>query len=318
MPKVSVIIPVYGVEKYIERCARSLFEQTLDGIEYIFVDDCSPDKSMEILMRIIEEYRHRLAKKRNVVRIESMSMNSGQAAVRRRGIQLCTGDYVIHCDSDDWVDIDMYRQLYDEAKRINADVVMCGYKTTDGNHVFNESFHKYTYKHELVSNLLTLRESVSMWDKMFKRNLYDDTIIYPTYAMGEDMVLTIQLVLKSEKVGVVENPLYNYVYNPTSITNTQTEDSRYKHWIESAKNAALVESIFKDRGLECEYKKELLYLKFLQKMLAGKLMLNRKYSKEWLTIFSEINWEAVCVPIIPYKEKMKFLGKLLMAKLLSV
>ena len=61
MPKVSVIIPVYGVEKYIERCARSLFEQTLNDIEYIFVDDCSPDKSIEILERIIEEYRPRFA-----------------------------------------------------------------------------------------------------------------------------------------------------------------------------------------------------------------------------------------------------------------
>lgn len=62
MPKVSVIIPVYGVEKYIERCAKSLFEQTLDDIEYIFVDDCSPDKSIAILENIIKEYQPRLNK----------------------------------------------------------------------------------------------------------------------------------------------------------------------------------------------------------------------------------------------------------------
>ena len=86
MPKVSIIIPVYGVEKYIERCARSLFEQTLDCIEYIFVDDCSPDKSIEILERIIEEYRPRFAGERKVVQIERMLTNSGQAAVRKHPI----------------------------------------------------------------------------------------------------------------------------------------------------------------------------------------------------------------------------------------
>ena len=75
MPKVSVIIPVYGVEKYIERCARSLFEQTLNDIEYIFVDDCSPDKSIEILERIIEEYRPRFAGEKKVVAIGEIGLD---------------------------------------------------------------------------------------------------------------------------------------------------------------------------------------------------------------------------------------------------
>ena len=83
MPKVSVLVPVYGVEKYIERCARSLFEQTLDDIEFIFVDDCTPDRSIEILESVIEKYRLRFAEKKYDVRIERMPTNSGQAAVRR-------------------------------------------------------------------------------------------------------------------------------------------------------------------------------------------------------------------------------------------
>ena len=87
MPKVSVCIPVYGVENYIERCARSLFEQTLDDIEFIFVDDCSPDRSIEILKHVIDEYRHSFEKRNYTVRIEQMPTNSGLAAVRRHGIQ---------------------------------------------------------------------------------------------------------------------------------------------------------------------------------------------------------------------------------------
>ena len=128
MPKVSVIIPVYGVEKYIGRCARSLFEQTLDNIEYIFVDDCTPDKSMEVLQAEIEKYRLRFAEEKKVVRTTRMPSNSSQAAVRRHGSQLATGDYIIHCDSDDWVDTDLYEKMYNEAINSGADVVFCPFK----------------------------------------------------------------------------------------------------------------------------------------------------------------------------------------------
>ena len=80
-PKVSIIVPIYRVEEYIERCAESLFAQTFDDIEYIFVDDCSPDKSVEILQRTLEKYPHR----KRLTRIERLSSNSGQAAVRHKG-----------------------------------------------------------------------------------------------------------------------------------------------------------------------------------------------------------------------------------------
>ncbi len=80
-PKVSIIVPIYRVEEYIERCAESLFAQTFDDIEYIFVDDCSPDKSVEILQRTLEKYPHR----KRLTRIERLSSNSGQAAVDDKG-----------------------------------------------------------------------------------------------------------------------------------------------------------------------------------------------------------------------------------------
>lgn len=80
-PKVSIIVPIYRVEEYIERCAESLFAQTFDDIEYIFVDDCSPDKSVEILQRTLEKYPHR----KRLTRIERLSPNSGQAAVDDKG-----------------------------------------------------------------------------------------------------------------------------------------------------------------------------------------------------------------------------------------
>ena len=112
MPKVSVVIPIYGVEKYIERCAVSLFEQTLHDIEFVFVDDCTPDHSIEILKQVIEKYRPCFEEKNYAVRIERMSSNSGLPTVRRHGVSWCSGEYVTHCDSDDWVAPNMYELLY--------------------------------------------------------------------------------------------------------------------------------------------------------------------------------------------------------------
>lgn len=314
MSKVSVIIPVYGVEKYIERCVRSLFEQTLDGIEYLFIDDCTPDRSIDILKQVLEEYPHRKCQ----VVIHRMEQNSGQAKVREWGMRNATGEYVIHCDSDDWVAMDMYRLMYDEAKRIDADIVMCGYKVTDGQTVFSEYYHQQIDKTKLISSLLTLHEAWSVWNKMCKRTLYDNDIVYPSLAMGEDMVLTTQLVLKAQRIGIIDKALYNYFYNPNSITKIRSESSRYKHWKDSVENAKTVISIFQTKGLEDKYANELGYLKFLQKNLAGDLARKKKYSKEWLEMFRDINRKAFFNPYISNSRKLNFLVKLLFAEILSV
>ena len=107
-PFLSVIIPVYNVEDYIEKCARSLFEQTLDNIEYIFVDDCSMDKSIEILQQIVKDYPSR----EGLVKIVQTPKNSGQYFVRKFGMQFVSGKYLIHCDSDDWIDSTMYEEMF--------------------------------------------------------------------------------------------------------------------------------------------------------------------------------------------------------------
>ena len=108
MPAVSVIVPVYNVEPYIARCVRSLFGQTLQDMEFIFVDDCTPDKSMEIMWQILkDEFPERLSQ----VKFYRMPQNSGVAKVRMKGIFMASGDYVIHCDSDDMVDPDAYRTI---------------------------------------------------------------------------------------------------------------------------------------------------------------------------------------------------------------
>ena len=126
--KVSVLVPVYGVEKYIERCARSLFEQTMkDGIEFIFTDDCTRDRSIEILEKVVEEYPER----KSQVKIIHHEKNQGLVSARVTGLKEAVGEYVIHCDSDDWVEREMYEIMYRQAKDTDSDIVVCDFLEGD-------------------------------------------------------------------------------------------------------------------------------------------------------------------------------------------
>ena len=120
-PKVSVIITIYNREKYIEDCARTLFEQTLNDVELLFVDDASTDDSVMVLRKLLENY----PKRKELTRIICLEKNGGRAVARQTGIDHLTGDYVIHVDSDDWVDFDMLEKLYEKAKKNHADIVGC-------------------------------------------------------------------------------------------------------------------------------------------------------------------------------------------------
>lgn len=113
-PLLSVIIPVYKVERYIERCANSLFGQSMsENIEFIFVDDYSPDNSIPIVHKVLRQYPKRLFQ----VRFLRNESNRGLAYSRQRGIEAAKGEYIAHCDSDDWVETQMYQALIDKAKK---------------------------------------------------------------------------------------------------------------------------------------------------------------------------------------------------------
>lgn len=117
--KVSVLIPVYNAEAYIESCVRSLFEQSLEDIEYIFVNDCTSDKSLDILNEIMDEYPAR----KEQVKVISHSCNKGVASTRNTGLLYAQGEYIGWVDSDDWVEKNMFEILYLMAKQADADIV---------------------------------------------------------------------------------------------------------------------------------------------------------------------------------------------------
>ena len=134
-PNVSVIVPVYGVEHYIERCARSLFSQTFRSVEFIFVNDCTKDGSMNVLSEVMKEYPE------VDVKVIDLERNMGLPQARRAGVGQATGDYILHVDSDDWIEPNMVERLYERAEETGADMVCCDWSEEHEDH--DEVFSHY-------------------------------------------------------------------------------------------------------------------------------------------------------------------------------
>ena len=219
--KVSVIIPVYKVAAFIGRCAASLLGQTLDSVEYIFVDDCSPDDSIDVLRRVMDDYPQRA----NAVRILRHDVNRELPAERNTGLAVAEGDYVFHCDSDDWVETDMLEQMYDAAVASDADVVWSDFFMT-----FSESERymptpAYPTPREALHGLLSGRMKYNVWNKLVRRSLYtDNEIAFPSgHGLGEDMTM-IRLMACATRVASVHKAFYHYVKtNANAFTQQPTE-----------------------------------------------------------------------------------------------
>ncbi|WP_278683089.1 glycosyltransferase family 2 protein [Paraclostridium bifermentans] len=218
MYKISVIIPVYKVELFIERCAKSLFEQTLDSIEYIFVDDCSPDNSIPILKNILTQYPQRIKD----TKIISHNTNRGLAAARKTGLSLATGEYIIHCDSDDWVEVNAYEILYKAAIDNNSDIIICDIFHATGKGKKCICTLPPVNNIELINAFLNGNVHASLCNKLVKREIYVANNIEPIENINylEDMSIMYKLVYYSNKITYINKPLYNYfIANYSSYTH---------------------------------------------------------------------------------------------------
>lgn len=266
MPKVSVIVPVYNVVSYIERCARSLFEQTLDDIEYIFIDDCTPDESVMVLQSVIEKFRLRFAEESKVVRIVRMPTNSGQAAVRRHGIQLATGDYVIHCDSDDWVDADLYNTMYREAVRSGADVVKCPIRDEYKNGGKTRPYYNLPSScNEILENWWHDSEGMFCWNKLIRRSIYTENELEPFWGvnMWEDNGLMFRVFYYAKGFSQIDGPVYHYNQDNSGAMTNGYGKEKIDQMIKCAR---LVSEFFDNKPDGIKYQKTVLSLKFLAKL----------------------------------------------------
>ena len=204
MPKVSVIIPVYKVEAFVERCVRGLMEQTLQDVEFIFVDDASPDGSMEIVRRVTAEYN------RNV-RILVHPENKGLPAARNTGLAEAGGKYIFHCDSDDWPERTMLEKMYGSAVDAKADFVYCDFFLEFGTGRRYMATPDYATSEEMVKEgLLVGNMKYNVWNKLIARDLYNGVQFPEGHGMGEDMTI-IPLATRARRVARVPEALYHYI-----------------------------------------------------------------------------------------------------------
>ncbi|MBE6363932.1 MAG: glycosyltransferase family 2 protein [Lentisphaerae bacterium] len=220
MPEISVVIPVYNVEKYIERCVRSLFGQSLDSIEYIFIDDCSPDNSIAIMQQVLKEFPNR----REQIKVIHHERNLGVGAARNHGVAACTGDYIIHCDSDDWVDSDFYETMYKKAVETGADVVWAPFVVESADNSIAvlpktaDSIKSYIRKN-------SGGHFNSLWNKLYRKEiaLLQNLIVPDEICFGEDFLRNIQMLNVCRSIAFVSGTYYHYWQNPTSMTHNRSE-----------------------------------------------------------------------------------------------
>ena len=280
-PKVSIIITVYNREKFIEECARSLFEQSLDDIEYIFVNDASTDNSIEVLEKTASDYPKRIP----FIKIITLDKNGGVANARNIGIENATGDYIIHTDSDDWVDKDMFEQLYTKAIKTNADVVGCNicHEYPEGTSYLIQHYKKTT--NDNIRSLIRGEIHPSLCTSLTRTSLIKDNHLhFPTgLNMGEDLYFNLLVYLHANRIVNIDIAPYHYRHTPDSSSFHHTRKT-----IDSGIAISLkTEKLMKDIGRYDEFSNDIDYLKFRMKLTLVKDFNNTENYLYWLNIFPE-------------------------------
>lgn len=209
---ISVVVPIYNVEKYIKRCIESIINQTYVNLEIILVNDGSPDKCGEICEKYaLKDKRIKVIHKRN----------GGLSDARNSGIEIAKGKYIGFVDSDDYIDLDMYEILYKNLKKNEADISICDIYT-----VYDDFIEKYKKSDEniiIMNNELAIKEmldekiiNTSAWNKLYKIELFKE-IRYPFGKLSEDLFTTYKLFHISNRICYIDKPKYYYVQTENSI-----------------------------------------------------------------------------------------------------
>lgn len=242
MAKVSVIIPIYKVEKYLSRCLDSVVNQTLEDIEIVLVDDGSPDSCPEIC--------DRYAKKDSRIKVIHKK-NEGLGYARNSGMLIATGEYIAFLDSDDYVSKDMYEKVYSELKRTDADCCVTGYvvKKDSGDEIHKENpLGTAVYESDdIITKVLAgmlgskpdqARDTdvgMSVWKCVYRKELLQDKgILFPSERelISEDIIFQIRVLPQVKRVCTLSEGMYYYCENSNSqsLTKTYSKDKfdRYK------------------------------------------------------------------------------------------
>lgn len=211
--KISIIIPVFNVEKYIYKCITTVCNQKNTDIEILIINDGTLDNSIEIVKQIDD----------NRIRIINQE-NGGLSSARNTGIKNAKGQYIAFVDSDDWVDVNIYKKLYNIAIDNDCDIVQCDfYKAYSEFENFNLNTEKridILNSNQALQNLYNEKyiQTIVVWNKIYKKELFNN-IEFPKGKLHEDEFTTYKLLYKAKKIGITNESLYYYRQTPNSIMN---------------------------------------------------------------------------------------------------
>lgn len=263
MPKVSVIVPVYNVEQYLERCLDSLVNQTIkEDIEIIVVNDGSPDNSQ----KIIDKYQKKYKNVKGYIK-----ENGGLSSARNFGLSHATGEYISFIDSDDYVDKNLYKAINSKMNK-KYDIIIFDYNIAQGKKLTKMKTLFPNDPDNVTTQEYLLTQVTSAWNKVYKREYLEKMDMkFPEGIIYEDFATMPALVKGNPKIGYVEKPLYFYEQSEVSITRTLEYKPRYE-------NIFIATDIIYDKLKDYEHKEEVEYLIVMHNLYHGALNFY-KYNK---------------------------------------
>lgn len=301
-PLVSVLVPIYNVEKYIERCARSIFEQAYENLEIIFVNDCTPDNSVGVLRKVLAEYPNRIAQ----TQIINHEKNLGLAGARLTGLKTSTGKYIQNIDSDDYIDKNMISEMVALAEQEKAGITICDF------------MYVYTNKKEHIYvnpplDPLSCLECVlvgivhsSVCNKLIRRDLFINNRIHQFVGLDlrEDFSVLYKLVYYCKRIAYLPKAYYYYRQNASSMVNNYNEKSGKSGLLLIDDLSHFIE---KERLGEIDSRlKEMVNYKIVS-ILCEYLLLSqeRQYLQEYIELVRAFKLRYYCLnPILPMHYKL--------------
>lgn len=243
--KVSILVPVYNAEKYISRCAESIFEQTYKNLDIIFVNDKTPDKSIEIIRNVLNRYPNR----KSQTKIINHDKNKGVAAARNTLIENATGDYILWVDADDFIDKDAVNILVQKAIKTNADIICFNtawfYNKSD---IRIMPENKSTTISDFINDVLLGNITTTLWGRMIKKNIYINNNIrfIEGLDMGEDLLVLVMVAYYSKNLTNEKSILYyQEVSNKDSLSRSKAYSSKNTNAV--LKVLDIIENFFNNR-----------------------------------------------------------------------
>ena len=300
---ISIIVPVYNVEKYLNKCIESIINQTYKNLEIILIDDGSTDNSGEIC----DEYRN---KDKRIIVIHKK--NGGLSDARNVGIDNANGKYISFIDSDDYVEENYIELLYNTINQYDADMSIASHKVIYEKNIIDRSTgKKFCAAPKKILEMLLYDNGIdtSAWGKLYKRELFKD-IKFPKGRLFEDSATTYKLIDKSKKIAVYSKPVYNYIIRNNSISNEKFSEKKLDLITSTKEMTEYIKTKYPELNKACNRRLMYAYLSTLTQLAKSKVK-NIKIQKELMGYICKNRREILKDKNIPKRDKIGLISTIL-------